>query len=147
MLKIGRRDRGADTVQMAGIAGLDEVLARTGMSVRCLRRPCSKEHLLEIAKRLTNWRNAAPWLGLDPASVETWDYDGHLNEEGKRQKMLTEWKQRKGCEATYEALANVLLKVDRTDLAEELLHSLKGTFLGDIYNHSLRVGQLQYYST
>ena len=85
-----------------------------------------KHHLLEVAKKLTQWRTLAPWLDFDAATVEGLDYY-HSDEEGTRQQMLLLWKQAKGCGATYRALAEVLLRAERRELAERVLEcSRKG---------------------
>ena len=39
--------------------------------------------------------------------------------------MLLRWKQEKGCEATYRALAEALLNTERRDLAEKVLMCAK----------------------
>jgi hypothetical protein len=85
---------------------------------------CDGLHLLQVAKKLTQWRTFAPWLGFESACVEALDRND-FDEEGTRQQMLTIWKQRRGPMATYRALAEVLLKTGRTDLAEIVLEFSK----------------------
>ena len=83
----------------------------------CLGCVCNDDHILEVAKRLTQWRNAALRFGFDRATVEDL-INNDWDEEGTRQQMLLRWKQEKGSEATYGALAEVLLKLRQRSLAE-----------------------------
>ena len=91
-----------------------------------LGQACSEKHLWEVAKKLGQWRLVAPLLDFSDADVAGWEHDSRHDEEGRRQIMLTKWRQRAGRAATYETLAEVLLKAERTDLAELLLKLLKG---------------------
>ena len=109
---------------------MEDLLHRVaGIRQDMLQRPCMEKHLLNIAKKLSQWRHAALWLGFEQADVDAWEYDPRHDEKGKRHLMLTAWRQRKGSQATYRALAEVLLEVGRTDLAELLLTTLKGNGL------------------
>lgn len=104
---------------------LDDLLEKTGGPFPSLYCLCMNNHLLEVGRKLGQWRSVAPWLGFDLAAVEALEHN-HYDDEGRRQLMLTMWKQRKGCEATYQALAAALLKTGRTDLAEEVVGYSKG---------------------
>ena len=105
---------------------MEELRRITGIRLEMLHSPCIEKHLWDIAKNLSQWRLAAPRLGFEQADVDVWEHDPRHDEEGKRHLMLTAWRQRKGSQATYKALAEVLLQVGRTDLAELLLTTMKG---------------------
>lgn len=104
---------------------LEDLLASLGGNFPSLCYTCADEHLLEVAKRLSQWRNVAPWLGFSTSCIEGLEYN-KFDEEGKKQQMLTLWKQREGHDATYRTLAAVLLKASRKDLAEAVLQYAKG---------------------
>ena len=116
---------------MSSTVTMEELIRRiTGIRQEMLLSPCIEKQLWNIAKKLSEWRLAAPWLGFEQADVDAWERDARHDEEGKRHLMLTKWRQRNGSRATYKALAEVLLQVGRTDLAESLLTALKGTCNG-----------------
>ena len=83
-------------------------------------RQCHCQHLLELAKHITEWKTLAPWLGFEATAVEDLDRN-RFDEEGKRQAMLRRWKEVNGCMATYGHLATLLVKSDRRNLAELVL--------------------------
>ena len=115
---------------MSSTVTMEELISRiTGISQEMLHSPCIEKHLWNIAKKLSQWRLASPLLGVEQADVDAWEYDPRHDEQRKRHLMLTAWRQRKGSQATYWALAEVLLEVGRTDLAESLLTALKGNGL------------------
>ena len=111
---------------MSSIVTIDDLIRRIpGVRRELLYKKCSDQHLKNIAKELTQWRLTASWLGLKTI-VDDLDKDVRFDEKDKRQRMLEGWQEEKGTKATYWALAEALLQVGRTDLAEKLLSFLKG---------------------
>lgn len=84
---------------------------------------CDDNSLLNVAKNLKEWRTAAFHLfSFDRSAVVLEDLKGtHFDDEGKRQLMLQKWADEEGTDATYGALATILLKVGQRSLAERLL--------------------------
>ena len=99
---------------------LEDLLPFMGGPFPRLDEVCEGDHILEVAARLTKWRTAAPRFGLDAAAIEDLDNSRH-DEEGKRQQMLFKWVEAEGGDATYRALATVLLQLQKRSLAEKLL--------------------------
>lgn len=104
---------------------LEDLLTYLGEPFPSLYSVCTDDHVLEVAKKLSQWRNVARWLGFKPSCIEALERN-QFDEEGKKIQMLTTWKQREGHDATYHTLASVLLKAARTDLAETVLQFSKG---------------------
>lgn len=104
---------------------VEDLLAGLGGSFPFVYSTCADEHLLEVAKPLSQWRNVARWLGFSISCIAALEHS-KFDEEGKKQQMLALWKQREGHNATYRALAAALLKASRTDLAETVLQYSRG---------------------
>ena len=112
---------------MSSTVTMDDLLRRIpGVRRELLHKKCSDQHLKNIAEELTEWRLTASWLGLKRTMVDDLDKSVRFDEGDKRHRMLEDWQKKKGAEATYWALAEALLQVGRTDLAEKLLSFLKG---------------------
>ena len=62
---------------MSGVGvTLDELLDEEGVSPAQLDKPCTREHLRDIALFLESWRTVAPHLGLPKAQVVEVERDG-----------------------------------------------------------------------
>ena len=85
-----------------------------------LNQPCRDVDLRELALFITEWQTVAAYLGVTEVEVK----DIELEEPGPPKKrklsMLRKWKENFGEKATYYEVANVLWKLGRTDLVEEL---------------------------
>ena len=104
---------------------LDELLKEIHPEKRNKR--ISDDHLREIAlfKTLTNWRTVATYLGLDKNDLD--DIKREEDDEKMRKlNALEKWKGKFGSKATYRKLVEVLLKLEKTDAAEDVCHLLKG---------------------
>ena len=88
-------------------------------------KPCSEEHLAEIAVSVTEWREISPFLGITEA--EEHEILGSTPHSVRSQKiaMLRLWKKKKGRAATYEQLSRVFRKCERLDLEEMLKQILE----------------------
>ena len=89
-----------------------------------LEAACSEGVLLKISCKFTEWRGAAPFLGLNHAVVEAVD-QGKYDEEGKRYLILCRWKQIFGLLATNEKLIRGFLAARRADLAGDVASELR----------------------
>ena len=86
-----------------------------------LDRPCSEDHLVIIAKDLTQWEMVAYILGLSEAEVEEIDESYKPTELPlKRIKMLMKWKNKYKENATYQRLITAFSFLDRCDMAERV---------------------------
>ena len=97
-------------------------LLRT-VSKKTLKKPCSDEHIVEIANKVTSWRSIAPYLGLTAVDEEN-IVQNHRDVQIQRREMLRTWKQQFGSEATYSSLAEALYKAKRVDLVEKVVELL-----------------------
>ena len=84
-----------------------------------LEQPCKDEHLCEIALSITDWRSIAPFLGLTEAD-ESEILEVCKTARTQKIKMLRKWRNKLGEKGTYGKLAEVLLKLEETDLVEKL---------------------------
>ena len=88
-------------------------------------KPCSEEHLAEIAAVVTAWREISPFLGITEA--EEHEILGSAPHSVRSQKiaMLRLWKKKKGRAATYDQLSRVFRKCECLDLEETLKQLLE----------------------
>ena len=109
---------------MSGVGvTLDELLDEEGVSPAQLDKPCTREHLRDIALFLESWRTVAPHLGLLKAQVEEVERDG-TEEKERKWKILEVWKARFAFKATYKVLIEALLEIGSADQAQEVCHLL-----------------------
>ena len=104
-----------------------KVVKQFNLSEEQINEECSFVTILKVHKKVTRWRNVAPYLFMPDKSqeiVETVDQCSHLNDVGKRLELLTRWKQCYGSEATYKKLVEAFLSADRRDLAEDVCQAL-----------------------
>ncbi len=67
-----------------------------------LDRPCSDDHLMELALGLTNWKEMAYFLKLSETEIE--EVEAGVRDElvrAKNLRMLRKWKAKYGKQATY----------------------------------------------
>ena len=97
-------------------------MKKVGVHSEKLNDSISDDHLREIGIFLTSWRRVATYLGLSENDL------GDVEQEGKdeQDKMLKIWKGKFGFKATYRMLVEVLLHLAKADIAEKVLHLLKG---------------------
>ena len=107
---------------------------------------CTDEQIREIADRIDNWEDLAPFLELTKTDIQAIRNDHAANDKLQRRAALNKWKQKKGFKATYAALLKALLKSERKDLAcevcELVVPHLKGISL---YYVILNTWALQFY--
>ena len=109
---------------------LDELLKKTEIHPEKLNRRISDDDLREIAlfKTLTNWRTVATYLGLDKNDLDAIKREED-DEQMRKLNALEKWKGKFGSKATYRKLVDVLLKLEKTDAAEDVCHLLKSMFV------------------
>ena len=84
-------------------------------------RPCPDDHLMIVAKDLTQWETVAYILGLSEAEVEEVDKSYKSDELPlKRIKMLMKWKNKYKENATYQRLITAFSFLERCDMAERV---------------------------
>ena len=83
-----------------------------------LDEPCKDEHLNKLALSITDWQSIAPFLGLTEADES--EIEDCKKVRKRKIKMLQMWKSKFGRKATYRRLAEVLLELEETDLADML---------------------------
>ena len=83
-------------------------------------QPCSENHLVYIAEKITNWQALAPYLGLTQIDEENIIYQYRESLPCQRQQMLRIWHQRNGSAATYKNLASVFQHCSRQDLVDKI---------------------------
>ena len=108
---------------MATPVTLDEMLGEVGVTHAQLDKTCSPENLRDIALFLESWREVAPHLGLSSAQLEAIERDARSEQE-KKLKILELWNAKFAFKATYKVLVEVLLKISRANLAEEVCRLL-----------------------
>lgn len=107
---------------MAGaqLPSLDDLLKEVPPAA--LKRPCTDEHLRNLALSISDWKALAPFLKLD-------EVDESLIEEKSisplrcRIAVLRKWQEKcalRGRTASYKKLAKVFWKLGRADLVDEV---------------------------
>ena len=84
-----------------------------------LKKECNDEHLIEIAAWITNYKDFSAYLGLTEEQEAEIDANGN-NLVRKRLDMLRMWRKVFASRATYQKLADVFYRCNRSDLVEKL---------------------------
>lgn len=82
-----------------------------------LDQMCSDEHILEIARNMTDWKYIAYELMLSETEIKEIDMERTVTVQ--RLKALEMWKKFSSC-ATYRKLLEVFFKIDKWEYAEKL---------------------------
>ena len=109
---------------MAAIT-LEELSEKVGVPSRELNDRISNDHLYQIALFLTAWRRVVTYLGLGENEVGDVERE-QRDEQDRRLRALLRWKGIFGFRATYRRLVEVLLSLGMADVAENVLHTLRG---------------------
>ena len=81
------------------------------------------DHIAVIARKITQWRDLCPFLGIEESEKEVIETASELNEQ--RRKLLNIWKQKNGRRATYRYLCTILWNQSRLDLIEAVCEVMK----------------------
>ena len=88
-----------------------------------LTRPCTDEHLAEIANSVPDWRAVSPFLGLTEAE-EIAILESTHSVPARRMAMLRKWKRKQGPQATYKRLCQAFQKCGSRDLEQKIIEIL-----------------------
>ena len=108
------------------VLSYEDLLARHKVNSSLMQQTISDDHLTELASRLDKWETLARSLRLSSTDIENVKSSGDV--EIQRYELLKCWKQRCGSMATYKALVEAFLEINRTDFTEKvvtLLQSLR----------------------
>ena len=80
----------------------------------------SYEHIAELAKDMTKWRELAPFLKLTPTEEEEIVEQHQQDLPLQKREALRKWKEKSGGAATYQRLIVIFCAQSRADLANKL---------------------------
>lgn len=101
----------------SSLPSFQEILDYVKISRESLNEPCSEEHILEIAKKVTDWEVYAPYLGLSDADIESLKIDNSKTPT-RSLRAFKLWEERAAFKATYLHLAeNVFFKYGNAKMA------------------------------
>lgn len=102
--------------------GLHDLLR--GVSASELGRPCTDEHLAEIARKIVRWETFAPYMSIEEAEEEEIKSD---NQTYHQQKLacLRKWKAKYSYKATYQHLIQIFYKAGQVDLSYNVASMMK----------------------
>ena len=121
----------SDSINVAATASifqlsLEEYLDHIGIQVDYAlldEKVCNTEHMADIAKKITQWRDLFPYFGLEDYQKEEIEAAGDLSEQ--KRKLLSMWTQKLGPRATYRLLCTILWGQHRADLVELVCEVIK----------------------
>ena len=86
---------------------------------------CSKDLNRHLIKQIKSFELTAHYLDIADVKIEAIKNDYKDSEELKRMKMLQVWKESKGSNATYLALAEAFIQMDSKEVAEFIVKYVK----------------------
>jgi hypothetical protein len=105
------------------VPSFEELLTRWKIDSSALEQSFSDDHILDFATKLDGWEILAKFVRVPNSEIDS------IKDKGAAQlqpmKMLECWKRRCGSKATYRAMIEALLQIDRTDLAEYIIGLIK----------------------
>ena len=104
-----------------------ELLDARGLTVDDLRQQCTEDVLLRLSGSLNNWEVVSLYLNLSKSEIKNIKINSN-NEEERRIKALTKWKQNNGDDATYYNLIEALNDSERDDMVDQALDYLKESY-------------------
>ena len=106
-------------------ASVQDLVQHCGIKEACLNAEVTPECFHDISRYLSRWKLLAPKLKLSSADIEDIEKDNRKAEE-QRVSFLDKWKQKRSYEATYRALVESLLSIQRMEDARGVCCVLKG---------------------
>ena len=100
------------------------ILDARGLKADDLRQQCTEGVLLRLSGSLNNWEVVSLYLNLSKSEIKSIKINSN-NEEERRIKALTKWKQNNGDDATYYNLIEALNDSERDDMVDQALDCLK----------------------
>lgn len=118
----------------------EELLRQWEIGNTAMEQEFDDNHLMDFASKLDRWEMLAKSLRVPNSEIETIKDEGGV--QLQRIKFLECWKQRCGSRATYRAMIEALLQINRTDLAESIIGSMRS--VNDVANrdHISSFGQV-----
>ena len=106
---------------------LDDIVKYKKVSLQWIRQRCSREHLIEIAQKITSWETISSFLGLGPPEERIIRSENQFDYAKQKEAMLFKWDEKfsETGKATYETLMKAFLKIGNTSLAESVCDILK----------------------
>ena len=84
-----------------------------------LKKSCCQQHLTEISKQITDWKNLAFHLGFSRTEMDDLDQSSETLPV-KKITMLMKWKRKARGKATYSMLADAFHSIQRNDWVDEV---------------------------
>ena len=103
---------------------VEELLVHCVVDSRFLGEEVTSEYYHQLSPYLSQWKNVAPKLRFTDDEVESID-DDNTKAEAKRVSFLKTWKQKFAMKATYKALIQSLLNIERVEDARGVCLVLK----------------------
>ena len=106
-------------------SGVQDLVQHCGIEEACLNAEVTPECFHDISRYLSQWKLLALKLKLSSADIEDIERDNKKAEE-QRVSFLGKWKQKRSYKATYKALVESLLSIQRVDDARGVCRVLPG---------------------
>ena len=100
-----------------------------------LNKPCSEEHLRELAPYIQYWEQFAIYLNINKAERILISYSSSDFDDEKVQSLLT-WRRRMDTKATYQVIFNFFEMVHAKESSERLITVLQKSYSTEISAHS-----------
>ena len=100
------------------VPSFEELLTRWKIDNSTLQQPFSDDHGRNFGAKLDGWELLATFVGIPTSEI---DNIKSKEAELRPMKFLECWKRRRGSKATYGAMIQALLQINRTDLAEYII--------------------------
>ena len=97
----------------------DDLIDRYCLERHLLESRVTQDHLLDVSMFLEHWKVFARAAGLTNPDIEAIRHNEYT-EEDRRYKALLLWQQKKAFLATYSELIRIMLRIQKTDLAEQV---------------------------
>jgi hypothetical protein len=104
--------------------GYLDLLPKYDLSIDDLKKRCDRIVVSEVAKHLSQWKQAHAQLGFTQDEVIAIERDNAGDELLKRQAFLDKWMEKHGDTATYKKLVEALKFCQRRDLIEQLFKKM-----------------------
>ena len=108
---------------MAAVS-VQDLVEHCGLEESWLEREITGRCFHDLSRYLSDWRKLAPSLNLSRTDVDDIERD-NPRAEAKRESFLERWEQ-KSVKATYRALVDALLRIERVNDAKGVCQLLKG---------------------
>ena len=94
------------------MAAVSVLVRHCGVEEAWLEREVTRERFHELSPYLVDWKRLSPLLNLSEADVDAIE-ESSRKAEARRESFLERWHQKMSMRATYRALVDALLKLER----------------------------------